>query len=143
MNGSNGMTFYDVNQAGTDSQGCEKMPLMAAAENNHFHLVQYLIEKMGANPNIQDSFGWNVLHVAVGTCNTDLIRLLLSHMDEDSINHKEEDEFETPLDYCYSNGTSEEIIALIRAEGGEANNHDENGRFVGIGEYLGYDLWHK
>ena len=109
-----------VNQEGADSRGIfGYTPLMIAAMYEHFHIVQYLIEQGGADPNIASrSRKINPLHFAV-KCddeNTDLIQLLLNHMSIDSINQKDrsevmwEDESEdednddggdTPLDKAY------------------------------------------
>ena len=66
-------------------------PLMIAAMYEHFHIVQYLIEQGGADPNIASrSRKINALHFAVNSDdeNTDLIQLLLNHMSIDSINGK-------------------------------------------------------
>ncbi len=125
-----------VNQEGTDSYGYEYTPLMIAAENGHFQIVQYLIEQGEADPNITNSDGWNALHLAAGynRTNTDLIELLLNHMTIDSIN-KQDEVGVTPLDDCYESNDSpirQEIIALIRSKVGIANNYDENGRRVGF-----------
>ena len=47
------MTLKDmVNQVGRRSSGGEFTPLRAAAWNEHFHIVQYLIEQGEADPNI-------------------------------------------------------------------------------------------
>ena len=63
---------------------------MIAAMYEHFHIVQYLIEQGGADPNIAcRSLKSNALHFAVNRRsddeNTDLIQLLLNHMSIDSI----------------------------------------------------------
>jgi len=131
------MTLKDmVNQVGRRSSGGEFTPLMAAAANEHFQVVQYLIEQGEADPNIANSYGLNTLHYAA--CNnrttTEVIELLLTHMTLDSINKKSRGY--TPLDYAYDNNRSpiqQEIIALLRSKGGKANWHDENGRDVGEG----------
>ncbi len=126
-----------VNQVGKDSEGDECTPLVVAAENEHFQLVQYLIEQGEADPNIADSeYGMNALHYAAcyTRTNTELIELLLTHMSLDSINKKTR-WGSTPLDYAYSNNRSpirQEIIALLRSKGGKANCHDENGRGYGV-----------
>ena len=83
---------------------------------------------------IANSFGWNALHWAACTnrTNTDLIQLLLNNMSLDSIN-QQDDDGETPLDWCYAVNDSpieQEIIALLRSKGGIANNHDENGNEI-------------
>ena len=44
-----------VSQVGTNSDGYEFTPLMEAAHNEHFQLVQYLIEQGEADPNIARS----------------------------------------------------------------------------------------
>ena len=60
MNGySDNMTLKEyVNQVGNALSGLECTPLMIAALNEHFQLVQYLIEQ-GADPDIAGSDGWN------------------------------------------------------------------------------------
>ena len=126
-----------VNQLGRSRYGVEYTPLSAAARNEHFHIVKYLIEQCEADPNIALSDGWNALHVAArnNRTNTELIQLLLTHMTLDSINKKDEIG-RTPLDYAYLRNHSpirQEIIALLRLKGGKANYYDENGRWVGEG----------
>jgi ankyrin repeat protein len=126
-----------VNQEGKVSRGYECTPLMAAAWNEHFQLVKYLIEQGEADPNIANSVGMNALHYAAvyNRTNTELIQLLLTHMSLDSINKKDR-WGQTPLDCAYAHNDSsiqQEIIALLRSKGGKANCHDENGRHVGEG----------
>eukprot|EP00942_MAST-04A_sp_MAST-4A-sp1_P006097 g6097.t1 len=59
------MTLKDmVSQVGKASDGYECTPLIAAARNEHFHVVKYLIEQGEADPNIANSDGWNALHYA-------------------------------------------------------------------------------
>ena len=51
----------------------------------------------------------------------------------DSINQEDYDGV-TPLDWCYDYNTSpicQEIIALLRSNGGIANYYDENGNYIG------------
>eukprot|EP00942_MAST-04A_sp_MAST-4A-sp1_P005382 g5382.t1 len=126
-----------VNQLGTDSGGWERTPLMAAAENEHFQIVEYLIEQCEADLNIANSNGYNALHIAAhhNRTNIEMIQFLLTHMPLDSINKKDRDG-DTPLDWAYDHNRSpirQEIIALLRSKGGKANKHDENGRWVGSG----------
>jgi hypothetical protein len=133
-----------VNQEGRDSDGVECTPLMIAARNEHFQVVEYLIEQGEADPNIADSNGNNALHYAAcnNRTNTELIHLLLTHMTLASINKKERG-WNTPLDCAYKYNHSpirQEIIALIRSKGGKANSYDANGRHVGPGNG---DLNHK
>ncbi len=124
-----------VNQVGKNIYGAECTPLMAAAMNEHFQVVQYLIEQGEADPNIAHSDGWNALHIAASgnRTNVELIELLLTHMTLDSINKKARGY--TPLDYAYYNRSPlrQEIIALLRSKGGKANYFDANGRNVGRG----------
>ncbi len=100
VNGSNGnnnnMTLKEyVNQLGKASDGFffkyEETPLMAAARNEHFQIVKYLIEQGEADPNIAHSeWGYNALHYAAGNNKKDtkVIELLLTHMSLNSINKK-------------------------------------------------------
>ena len=86
VNGDNGnMPLNEmVNQVGKDSRGYEYTPLRIAAREDHFHIVQYLIELCEADPNIADSDGWNALHDAAchNKKNTDLIqRIIKSYVD--------------------------------------------------------------
>ncbi len=120
-----GYTYYDG-----------RTPLMAAAKNEHFQVVKYLIEQGEADPNIANRYGENALHYAAeyNRTNTELIELLLTHMPLDSINKK--DRAFTPLDCAYHYNRSplrQEVIALLRSKGGKANCFDENGRWVGRG----------
>ena len=109
----------DVNQEGKDSDDEECTPLMAAAENEHFHIVKYLIEQ-GADPNITDSDGYNALHWAAGynKKDTKLIELLLTKMPLTSINQELWDG-DTPLDRAYDNHSPihQAIIKLMRSKG--------------------------
>ncbi len=124
-----------VNQEGRTSRGDDGWtPLMTAAWNEHFQVVQYLIEHCEADPNIANSYGMNALHYAA--CNnrttTELIQLLLTHMNLDSIN-KEDKDGETPLDWRFDGNRSplhQEIIALLRSKGGIANKYNENGNRI-------------
>ena len=124
-----------VNQLGADSYGNDEWtPLMAAASNEHFQLVQYLIKQFEADPNITNRYGYNALHFAAeyNRTNTELIKLLLAHMSLDSINKKDGGEF-TPLDWAYRYNRSplrQEIIALIRLAGGKANYYDDDGNYI-------------
>ena len=136
VNGSDGnMTLKEyVNQVGKDSWGREYTPLMAAAYEEHFQVVKYLIEQGEADPNIANRYGQNALHYAAmyNRTNTQLIQLLLNNMSLDSIN-KEDNDGETPLDFCYACNDSpiqQEIIALLHTKGGIANYYDENGRHI-------------
>ncbi len=109
-------------------------PLMAAAKNEHFQIVQYLLEQGEADPNIARGDGKNALHLAArnNRKSTELIELLLTHMSLDSINKKNRWGY-TPLDRAYHNRSpiQQEIIALLRSKGGKANYFDKNGRTVG------------
>ena len=119
------MTLKDmVNQIGKESHGFERTPLMAAVENEHFQVVQYLIEQGEADPNIADSYGYNALHYAAeyNKKNTELIELLLTNMSLTSINKKTWDGYGTPLDWAYEYNKSpikQTIIDLIRSKGGK------------------------
>ena len=131
------MTLKDmVSQVGRTSYGSDRTPLMAAAENEHFQVVKYLIEQGEADPNIANSYGNNALHyAAMDNRTSELIKLLLTHMTLDSINKKDGEGY-TPLDFAYYNNDNplrQEIITLIRSKGGKANCYDENGRRVGDG----------
>ena len=124
-----------VNQVGRDSRGYEYTPLSAAAANEHFQVVKYLIEQGEADPNIARSTGSNALHLAArnNRTSTELIEFLLTNMHLNSINKK--DLGYTPLDCAYfynhhSNPIKQEIIALLRSKGGKANYYDENGRYM-------------
>ena len=132
------MTLKDmVSQVGRNSYGGEWTPLMIAAYNAHFQIVEYLIEQCEADPNIANRYGQNALHLAArnNETNTELIQLLLTHMSLESINKKDWAE-STPLDEAYLHNDSplrQEIIALLRSKGGKANYFDANGRNVGRG----------
>ena len=140
MNGvkEGNMTLKEmVNQLGKDSSGYKRTPLMLAARNEHFQIVEYLIEQGEADPNIASSNGNNALHFAAqfNRTTTELIELLLTHMTLDSINKKDR-WGSTPLDCAYHFNRSplrQEIIALLRSKGGKANRYDANGRHVGDG----------
>ena len=127
VNGSNGnnnnMTLKEyVNQEGKDSYGDGSTPLMAAAIEEHFQIVKYLIEQCEADPNIADSIGRNALHLAAlyNKKNTEVIEFLLTNMPLTSINKKEQ-YGRTPLDWAYNNKSpiKQKIIDLIRSKGGK------------------------
>jgi len=121
------MTLKDmVSQVGRSSNGWSCTPLLIAAWNEHFQVVKYLIEQGEADPNIANSGGVNALHLAAwkSRTNTELIQLLLNNMSLDSINQQDNDG-ETPLDWCYDMNNSpirQEIIALLRSKGGIASD---------------------
>ncbi len=126
-----------MSQVGKDSYGIERTLLLAAAANEHFQIVKYLIEQGEADPNIALWGGNNALHYAAGRNekNTELIKLLLTNMPLNIINKKAWDG-ETPLDRAYKYNESpikQAIIDLIRSKGGKANYYYENGRHVGEG----------
>ena len=69
------MTLKDmVSQVGRNSSGVESTPLIAAAWNEHFQIVEYLIEQGEADPNIARSTGSNALHLAAAN-NLSLIHI--------------------------------------------------------------------
>ncbi len=116
----------DVNaylEEGKDCDGYDRTPLMAAAENEHFEVVKYLLEQGEADPNIADRDGWNALHYAAhnNKKDTELIELLLTNMSLNSINKKAWGG-KTPLDKAYNKNESpikQKIIDLIRSKGGK------------------------
>ena len=117
-----------VNQVGQDSRGYEYIectPLMAAARNEHFQIVKYLIEQGEADPNIAKSRdGRNALHYAAwrNKKDTEVIELLLTNMPLNSINKKGGFRGSTPLDFAYKYNKSpiqQAIIDLIRSKGGK------------------------
>eukprot|EP00942_MAST-04A_sp_MAST-4A-sp1_P008454 g8454.t1 len=118
------MTLKDmVSQEGKESHGYEMTPLQIAAYEEHFQIVQYLIEQCEADPNIANSYGRNALHYAArdNERDTALIQFLLNHMAIDGINKTDNIDGHTPLDCCYEYNDSpiqEEIIALLRSKGG-------------------------
>ena len=138
VNASNSMALKEmVNQVGRISEGNEYTPLMAAAKNEHLHVVQLGIEQCEVDPNIANSNGLNALHYAAefNRTNTETIKVLLINMSLDSIN-KKTSLGDTPLDMAYWHNDSRirgKIIALIRSKGGKANYHSKCGRFVGAG----------
>ena len=119
-------------EEGKDSDGYHMTPLTIAAQNEHFQIVKYLIEQGEADPNIANSAGWNVLHLAAfnNRRNTDVILYLLTHISLDSVNKITG--IMTPLDFAYLSCVPirREIISLLRLKGGKANCHDRNGRRV-------------
>ena len=130
VNGSNGnnnnnMTLKEyVSHVGKDSYGIECAPLMAAAREEHFQIVKYLIEQGEADPNIADSDGYNALHYAArfSTKDTKLIELLLTNMSLNTINQKNRYGGYLPLDCVYKFNKSpikQKIIDLIRSKGGK------------------------
>ena len=127
VNGSNGnnnnMTLKEyVNQRGKSSGGGGWTPLEIAAYGEHFQIVKYLIEQGEADPNIADSDGYNVLHLAARTNEKDtkLIEFLLTNMSLNSSN-KKNGAGSTPLDWAYRNKSpiQQKIIDLIRSKGGK------------------------
>ena len=131
-----------VNQIGTDGLWT---PLLKAVYKEHFNIAQYLIERCEADPTTPNIFGFNALHMAVvwNKKNTAMIKLLLNHMPTWSINKKHQGGA-TPLDFAYGLNSNipgaqtspiqQEIIALIRSNGGKANCFDANGEKVGGGK---------
>ena len=120
------MTLKDmVSQVGKISHGIDRTPLMAAAaENEHFQVVQYLIEQGEADPNIGRINGQNALHWAAqyNKKDTKVIEFLLTNMSLNSINKKDRYVGYTPLDYAYNLNESpikQAIIDLIRSKGGK------------------------
>ena len=131
VNGSNGnnnnMTLKEyVSQVGKNSWGNERIPLIIAAQKEHFQIVKYLIEQCEADPNIADSSGSNALHSAAyhNKKDTKLIELLLTNMSLNSINKKGWGG--TPLDWAYkrynNSPIKQKIIDLIRSKRGKRWN---------------------
>ena len=128
-----GMTLKAmVNRVGKSCHGLNYTGLMLAAENEHFHVVQYLLKQCAADPNITDDYGSTSLHFAAhwNEKNIDCIELLLDHMSGSSINQKS-GRGETALDIVYQrkdeNPIILQIIARIRSKGGIANRYNANG----------------
>ena len=107
----------DVNQFGKDRDGDLSTPLMAAALYEHFDVVQCLIEN-GADPTIADGEGENALHLANNNKNTDIVEILLNHMDFHAINGKTSVN-STPLDLAYVSKSPQKqaIIELMKSKG--------------------------
>ena len=105
---------------------------MIAARNEHFQLVQYLIEQGEADLTITTNYDrYNVLALAAryNENNTNIIQFLLENMSPNDINHRMRNGC-TPLDYVYmhnDSGIKDEIIELIRKHGGIALKFNENG----------------
>ena len=123
-----------VNKVYRYHQNCELTLLMLAAAAEHFQVVKYLIEEGEADPNIANRYGVTALHLAAGWNRTDtgLIQLLLNNMTLDSINKKDR-WGDTPLDGAYYNNRSpirQEIIKLLRSNGGKANYFDDDGNYI-------------
>ena len=73
-----------VNQVGKNSYGGWSgwTPLMAAANNEHFQIVKYLIEQCEADPNIANSGGYECITLCsrFNKKDTKLIEFLLTNM---------------------------------------------------------------
>lgn len=135
-------------------------PLMTAAKYGNLEVVKYLLSLPETNPAKIDNRGRNALHHAAFPWEfniqkrSTIVRKLARRM-RDNVNQIDEDGF-TPLDLAFNKGevsegyqyfvnntidggeeTGEEIrdaiIYWIQKYGGKANCHDENGKFVGIG----------
>ena len=108
----------NVNRFGKDSEGFDLTPLMGAVWNGHFQIVKYLIGECNADPDIADGEGENALHLANSNKNTDIVEILLNHMDFNAINGKTS-ENDTPLDYVYvsESPVKQAIIDLMKSKG--------------------------
>ena len=111
--------------------------LTAAAGGEHLNIVQYLIQEFEADPTYMDRSGWTTLQYAVqlNKKSTETIKALLAIPSVlNGINQLCGDH--TPLDIVYKRSNrncpiKQEIIALLRSNGGIARLHDENGNFHG------------
>eukprot|EP00942_MAST-04A_sp_MAST-4A-sp1_P004842 g4842.t1 len=87
-----GMTLKEMaNQLGKRGDGYERTPLMIAARNEHFQLVQYLIEQGEADLTITTKYDrYNALTLAAryNENNTNIIQFLLENMSPNDINHR-------------------------------------------------------
>ena len=91
-------------------------PLMIVAANDKLQAVKCLL-RQGADPSLQDSEGWNVLHHASKSGNVAIMEEILSHgVDIESRNNSGE----TPLMLSQSYGKSE-VVAYLLSKGAKSS----------------------
>ena len=91
-------------------------PLMIAAGNDKLQAVKCLL-KQGADPSLQDTTGWNVLHHALRSGNVAIMEEILSH--ENDIESRN-NSGETPLMLAQIYGNSE-VVAYLLGKGARAS----------------------
>ncbi len=111
-----------VSEVGTDSDGDDMSPLIAAAYEEHSTIIEILLQ-YNADTATTDHYGCNALHLAAqySKTTTTTVQLLLNNMKLEDINHKER-YGNTPLDDCYNGNFSsikQQLIDLIRQKGGK------------------------
>lgn len=96
-----------LNELGTNKKGHQYTPLMATIVQGDTHVkgnidheqVFKILLDAGANPDIVDDREWNALHYAVRKKKNIFVKLLLTKMKREDINHMD-DMNRTPLDIC-------------------------------------------
>ena len=127
--------------------------LQYAVSNEQLEIVKFLVETY---PNVDligqtGSDGWNSLHVAAKhSDNVNTLKFLIEsykkvYLITNIINEKENIDEYTPIDcaYWYNNSTAKnDIVNLLRQNGGKANYYDKNGKYVDRGNgdlHLSYE----
>ena len=134
-----------VSKEGKNSYGVLSTPLEAAADNEQFEIVQYLVKTFTKVDLIgqTNKYGYSSLHWAARNSkkNVQTLQFLIHNYNNEDIKtiiHLKTNDGSTPLDYAYSSGINSpiknDIVSLLRKYGGKANRHDKNGNDVGKGK---------
>ena len=110
----------DVNQTGGKY---EQTALSAAATNNHFAVVQYLVEQ-GADMEKDDMYGCTPLLYA---CDYNCFEVAVFLLEQGADRDKADDEGMTPL-HCAAQGGHLETAKLLMVYGADFNARDSGGR---------------
>ena len=101
--------------------------LMAAVNNKHNSLVQFLLQQPGIDMNCRDRGGRTALHYSVYGDNPEGLRLLLAHPSMGSINTRT-DNGDTPLMLAVNQGRLSCVVELVGVEGVDLDTRDGQGR---------------
>jgi ankyrin repeat protein len=104
--------------------GCLEKPIHHAAYEGDLKKVREIIEKDPSQINIQDSSGWNPLHLASGKGHIEIVEFLLNHGADTEL---ENIHGQRPLWLAAKFGRYETIKTLLE-HGAKVNHKDKHGR---------------
>jgi ankyrin repeat protein len=105
-----------------------KTPIFLAAQYGYTPMVEFLLNH-GADPELENSLGWTVLHQAVSSRSPEVVANVLGHLRVDPrvlVRHKDHNQ-RTALHQAAVIGADETIINTLLRNGADAMAVDNNG----------------